>query len=72
MSSTGSRPSQDGANVRPPSADIPRIIRLFSAVYRENPSAVLRELLQNGSDAAQEMPPAARLIEVAILSRTEN
>ncbi len=72
MNSSASESSPNGAVTKPPAADVPQIIRLFSAVYRENPSAVLRELLQNGSDAAQEMPANARLIEVAILNRTED
>src|SRR5258708_646144 len=52
-----------------PGADPRQWIEQHAGPYREQPIAVLRELLQNASDALAKWPGDLRFVEIGILSR---
>ena len=54
-----------------PIADAKKMIERDALPYRERPSGVLRELLQNASDASLDRPIGDRFVEVAILAKPD-
>lgn len=62
-------PEAEAATSFRPGADPDKWIDQHADAYRERPSAVLRELLQNAIDSMRDIQEEDRLIEVAILSQ---